>query len=104
MAVRFQPHNVPVFGPMFFSDPAADHQQRQQHQMALSYQAMRPEMAMAALNAMHQGQAAMSPYQGAMQDVYGSGAGLAAPPAEPPIALGAMNIGAPAGSNLLGGT
>jgi hypothetical protein len=66
-------HKIPLIGG-FFDDPAAEEKQRMLHQMAIAYQAQRPELAQSQTNALNQSLQAYAPSNEMLGKMYGQGA------------------------------
>lgn len=65
-------HKLPLVGG-FFDDPAADAKTKMLHDMAIAYQAQRPELAQSQTNALQQSLGAYSGANKMIGDMYGQG-------------------------------
>lgn len=66
-------HKLPLIGG-FIPDPAAEEKQRMLHQLAVAYQAQRPELAQTQTNALNQSLGAYKPSNDMIGQMYGQGA------------------------------
>ena len=78
MGLNFQPHRIPIVGPMLFGDPNEQFNKEQMHRAAQTYAAMRPGIANAQMNALMGASQFQQPGSNAMQDIFGEGYGIGA--------------------------
>jgi hypothetical protein len=98
MELDFQGNQIPLFG-NFIADPANEKKRGSMHNMALAYQAYRPEVAQARMQALNNQMSMFAPLNAMLGQMYGQGAQFDLSKAtQSPLTNRAMNLGAPTGA------